>query len=200
MKKIILSYLLTVFLVNMSYTQEVVGTLKQFEECSKRANYQSEGCPDLENITYIKDVGNRLDKFVGIWEGTYNGKIYTFKFNKRTRYGDDKGDRVRDLLFGRMKVQTSNGKVIYNTLSESDDDKTYFFGKNFQRNTYMMNLIINTACNDSGVVFMEVYSKQPNKMRLYMDRDKIWYNPERCPNYETYEVTIPNEEIILTKQ
>ncbi|EFT35114.1 hypothetical protein RAYM_06297, partial [Riemerella anatipestifer RA-YM] len=157
-QRVILSYLLTVFLVNIVYTQQSIGTLKQLEDCVNRPNYQSEGCPDLEYLTYVKDVDNRLDKFVGIWKGTYNGKIYTFKFNKRIKYGSGKG-LYRDLLIGRMQVQDSNGKVTYSTLSERNDDKIYFHGDNFQRNIYMMNLIINTECNDSGVVFMEVYSK-----------------------------------------
>ena len=59
---------------------QVIGTLEQFEECSMRPNHD-EGCPDLENITYVKDINNRLDKLVGTWKGNYGGKQYEIKLN-----------------------------------------------------------------------------------------------------------------------
>ncbi|SDD87915.1 DUF6705 family protein [Riemerella columbipharyngis] len=200
MKKITLSYLLTLFIANMGTAQEKIGTLRQFEECVSRSNYQSEGCPDLENITYIKDVENRLDKFVGTWTGTYNGKTYTFKFNKRVKYSDGMGNRTIDLLFGRIKVEGANGEILYNTLSESNDSNTYFSGDNFQRNSYIMDFIVNTYCNDTGVVFLRIYDDQPNKMKVLFDRDRTWYDPKKCPNYETYETTLPQKSFVLTKQ
>ena len=46
-------------------------------------NRDTEGCPDLENITYVKDTNNRLDQFIGIWKGTYGGKQYEIKLEKK---------------------------------------------------------------------------------------------------------------------
>ncbi|MDY3348017.1 hypothetical protein PG605_12040, partial [Riemerella anatipestifer] len=174
MKKIILIILLGI--VHCFNAQRTIS-LAQAYEYSKSPN----GIP--EDVSYAKDINGDLNRFVGTWKGIYNGKTYEFNFVKKLN--DDKYEVRWDFLIGRLKITDRNGKIIYNTFNE-DDDKTYFSGWTFQRRTYMMDFIANTECNDSGVVFMEVYSKQPNKMRLYMDRDKIWYNPERCPNYETY--------------
>ncbi|SDD87947.1 hypothetical protein SAMN05421544_101107 [Riemerella columbipharyngis] len=189
------------FIANMGTAQEKIGTLRQLEECTHRPNHQSEGCPDLDNITYVKDVENRLDKFVGTWTGTYNGKTYTFKLNKRVKFGfGQRNGLYWDRLIGRMKVQGANGEVLYNTLSESNDSNTYFHGDNFQRNSYIMDFIVNTYCNDSGVVFLRIYDNQPNKMKVLFDRDRTWYDPKKCPNYETYETTLPQVSFVLTKQ
>lgn len=63
MKNIILIFLLAI----TSCKAQLTGTLEQFEECTMRPNQDQEGCPDLENITYVKDTNNRLNQFIGTW-------------------------------------------------------------------------------------------------------------------------------------
>ena len=70
----------------ISCKAQVIGTLEQFEECQTRPN-RDEGCPDLDNITYVKDTNNRLNQFVGTWKGNYGGKQYEIQFEKQLQWG-----------------------------------------------------------------------------------------------------------------
>lgn len=191
---------LIVSMFNMVYSQERIGTLYQMEECVNRPNHDEMGCPDLEDVTYVKDIDNRLDKFIGVWKGIYEDKTYEFRFDKKTKFGEY--EIKWDMLIGRLLVKNSSNVVVYNSLNTSDSN-TDMYGDNFQRNTYMFSWGSknNSYCNDSGVIFVEVKKNNPNKMRLHFDRDKTIYNAHKCPNYSTYRTVIPeNTELILTKQ
>ena len=39
-----------------------------------------------QNITQIKDVNGLLNKFIGVWKGTYNNKNYEFYIYKKIFY------------------------------------------------------------------------------------------------------------------
>src|SRR5438067_13183668 len=106
--------LIFVFLsIMISCKAQVIGTLEQFEECSMRPNRDQEGCPDLENITYVKDTNNRLNQFVGTWKGNYGGKQYEIKLEKKTNYkGDPNDDLSWDRIIGRIQVKDNSGNII----------------------------------------------------------------------------------------
>lgn len=160
-------------------------------------NAKPEGIP--EDVSYVKDTNKELDRFVGIWRGSYNGKTYEFRFEKKIQSATS----IKwDVLIGRVLIKNSSNIIIYSTLN-TPDNETYMDGYTFQRNTYMFHFfsVSTDYCNDSGVVFAEIKKDNPNKMRLYFDRDRTLYNPEKCPNYATYQTTLPeNIELQLTKQ
>ncbi|MEY8759710.1 DUF6705 family protein [Chryseobacterium tongliaoense] len=197
MKSIIL---FVVFFVSFSCKAQVIGTLEQFEECQKRPNRDEVGCPDLENITYVKDTNNRLNQFVGTWKGSANGKQYEIKLEKKTNYKDDPSDeRTWDMIIGRMLIKNSSGNIIYTSMNKPDKD-TYFFGYNFQSRAYVMSFIANSYCIDRGEVFIEISKTNPNTMFFHFSRDIGHYDPAKCPNFTTYVPVLPKEKITLTKQ
>lgn len=187
-------------LMIISCKAQVIGTLEQFEECRKRPNRDEVGCPDLENITYVKDTNNRLNQFVGTWKGSANGKQYEIKLEKKINYKDDPSDEMAwDMIIGRMLVKNSSGNIIYNSMGKPDKE-THFFGYNFQSRAYIMSFIANSYCNDSGEAFIEISKTNPNQMTLFFDRDKKSFNPAKCPNFSTYVPTLPKDKMTLTKQ
>lgn len=196
MKKIFL--IICVLIFTISCKAQVIGTLEQFEECSKRPNRGIDGCPDLDNITYVKDTNNRLDQFVGTWKGTYDGKSYEIKFIKELKYGDDgtKWDRV----FGKVLIKESKGNILHNTLNSQLSDVGLLRGDNFQSRVYVMGFVANAECNDSGDVVIEVSKNNPKLMYLHFTRDEDWYDPKKCPTYSTYVPLFPKDKMTLTKQ
>ncbi|MET3538248.1 DUF6705 family protein [Chryseobacterium limigenitum] len=194
-------FIFTFLLTIISCKGQVVGTLEQFEECSKRPNKDQEGCPDLENITYVKDTNNRLNQFVGTWKGNYNGKQYEIKLDKKInykKYPDD--ERSFDRIIGRILVKDASGNVIYNSMNKPDN-QTFFSGYNFQGRTYDMHFVGNYDCLESGDVFIETKVANPNEMTLFYNQDKDgWLDPAKCPNFATYGSLLPTEKMTLVKQ
>ena len=80
------------------------------------------------------------------------------------------------------------------------DNKTHFWGANFQHRAYMMSFVGNYDCLESGTVFIETLH-DPNTMTLYYyeDRDGL-LKIEKCPDYENYKSVLPFEKMTLTKQ
>ncbi|MCT2564275.1 DUF6705 family protein [Chryseobacterium herbae] len=192
-------FIFILFLKDIPCKSQVIGSLEQFEECSRRPNHGQEGCPDLENITYVKDTNNRLNQFVGIWKGIYNGKQYEIHFEKQLQWGDDiKWDRV----FGRMIIKDNFGNIIYNSLNKSLSETGLLRGGNFQHTGYVMHFVGNYKCLESGSVFIETSLHNPNEMKLFysQDNDGIITSPSQCPNFETFVPLLPTEKMILTKQ
>ncbi|MCA6069476.1 hypothetical protein JI747_020135 [Chryseobacterium sp. RG1] len=189
-------FILTLFLMIISCKAQVIGTLEQFEECASRTNHD-EGCPDLENITYVKDTNNRLNQFVGTWKGNHDGKQYEIYFEKKVQFGEDiKWDRI----FGRMIIKNNSGNIIYNSFNESDQNIS-FFGRNFQNRVYIMHFVGNYDCLESGNVFLETKINNPNEMTLFYSQDKDGLlNPAKCPNFSTFVSLLPTQKMTLTKQ
>ncbi|SHH71904.1 hypothetical protein SAMN05421866_3505 [Chryseobacterium oranimense] len=181
----------------ISFKAQVIGTLEQFEECQKRPN-RDEGCPDLDNITYVKDTNNRLNQFVGIWKGTYNGKQYEIHFEKQLQWGEDiKWDRI----FGRIIIKDNSGNIIYNSLNKSLTEAGLLRGGNFQNRVYVMHFVGNYDCLESGNVFIETRINNPNEMTLFYSQDKDGLlNPAKCPNFSTFVPLLPTDKITLIKQ
>lgn len=194
-------FIITFLLIIISCKAQVIGTLEQFEECSMRPNRDEVGCPDLENITYVKDTNNRLNQFVGIWKGNYGGKQYEIHFEKKNNYKHDPSASVSwDTIFGRMIIKDNQGNIIYNSINQLDKDIS-FSGDNFQHRAYIMTFVGNYYCLESGNVFIETRLNNINQMTLYYSQDKDGLlNPSKCPNFSSFVPLLPQEKMVLTKQ
>lgn len=194
-------FILTSLLIIISCKAQVIGTLEQFEECSMRPNRDQEGCPDLENITYVKDTNNRLNQFVGTWKGNYGGKQYEIRLEKKVNYKDDPSDdRSFDRIIGRIIIKDNSGNIIYNSMNKPDNN-TFFSGFNFQRRVYVMSFVGNYDCLESGNVFIEIRKNNTNEMTLFYSQDKDGLlNPAKCPNFSSYIPLLPEDKMVLTKQ
>ncbi len=149
-------------------------------------------CPDF---TYVKDINNSLDRYVGTWKGSYNGKNYEFRFIKKIAAGE----RIKkDKLIGRLLVTDNAGNIIYNTLNESDDE-TYLSGLNFVKSnvkTYTLSYVVKGGCYDYGDLYLRSKTSNVNELSLLFIRDSDLIDPSKC-NYSTYVTLIP-EKIAIT--
>lgn len=185
--------ILTIFAVLLSIACNAQVTISL--EQAAIYNKSDDGLPD--DISYVKDTNNKLDQFVGTWKGNYEGKSYEVSFIKKINYGEYS---VKwDKIIGRILIRDATGNIIYNSMNEPDD-KTYFWGINFQNNSYLMNFTSNSYCMDYGTVFLELSKTNFNQMNFYFHRSNETYDPAKCPNFETYKTILPPQEITLTKQ
>jgi len=159
---------------------------------------QCENKPDCPDYIYLKDTNNRLDKFIGIWKGTYaDGRIYEFHFTKKIN--DYSYGKYWDILKGRLLVKNSTGQILVNTLTASDEDALfsgYYFDKNLTK--YQMYYSGNAECNDKGYVYISIPDPgNPNQMKLYFMQDMDIV--ASCP--DNYKTVMPDAKTLtLTKQ
>src|SRR5690606_7232918 len=86
---------------------------------------QEKGIP--EHITYVKDVNNLFDEFLGVWTNQYDGKTYQFQINKFTDTLFD--GTLNDILLLRYKITDSNFQIIENTLLVPNESVRVIFGR-----------------------------------------------------------------------
>jgi len=156
-------------------------------------------CPDY---SYAKDINNSLNKYIGIWKGTYNGRVYEMKFNK-SLYEDFTGFK-RDQITGRLRITIPGSMpiTIFDNFNELEDSKTKFSGLNFQSNlqSYRMYFVGSSpqGCLNSGALHLRVSPTNPNEMKIFYWSDMDIVVGE-CPN--TFSQTFPEKQYItLTKQ
>lgn len=167
---------------------------------------QAAQCRDTPNCSmnydYAKDLNNTLNKYVGIWKGTYNGRIYEMKFNK-SLYEDFIGTKS-DEIKGRLRITTTGNLSlsIFDNFNEPDDAKTHFSGLGLTTDLQGYRMIfagpVPKGCINHGTVSLHINSNTPNQMKI-----KYWsYNDiavGECPS--TFSQTFPEEqEILLTRQ
>lgn len=159
------------------------------------AQCQPGSCP---TATYVKDINNLLNKYVGTWKGAFNGKNYEFKFVKKENFGFENNLKA-DRLIGTLKITNSNGAVEYDSFNKQDSE-TDFFGDNFQPNlkAYMIRFAGGKlGCIDYGYVYLRIKPETPNNMSVnfHPDNDIV---KQDCSNFKT---TLPDNQIIhLTRQ
>lgn len=156
------------------------------------------GNQTIQNVAYLKDIDNSLNKFEGTWKGEYDGKIYEFKFVKKSKYGENP---ARDIIIGRFTVKDSSGNVIYSTINKPDGE-TGLLGLNFQKNqkTYLIYYTgKNSICGDQGT--LNIYFKDPNnlkEMSLFLLGNGDIVANEKCKDYSP--LILPEKTLKVTKQ
>lgn len=187
--------ILTIFLafIALSCKSQTVS-LEQAVQCRDNPN-----CP--VNYNYVKDINNTLNKYVGTWKGTHNGRVYEMKFNKSLY--DDMGMK-KDEITGRLRITTTGNLplTIFDNFNEPDDTKTHFSGLGLTSDLQGYRMIFGGSspegCINYGTVSLRINPSALNEMRI-----KYWSNKDivvgECPS--TFSQTFPEQqEILLTRQ
>ncbi len=194
MKKIYLQLILLI--LSISVEAQVIISLEQAEAYL--------GTPDgiPEGITYIKDINNRLPKFVGTWIGASDGKIIELHLNQFLHLPENSDGFKLDQIAGRLLIKDQNtGIVLYNTLNVTNNEETWLEGHYFINNSYVM-IFSNkndTYCMDSGEVYLSLDNAMLTNMNLNFYRTQDIYIEGSCPNFDTYIPILP-KNIQLVKQ
>lgn len=166
------------------------------------ANYLDtpDGIP--EDVTYVKDINNKLPVFVGIWSGISEGKIIELHLNQFLHLPKSTHGFKIDQIAGRLLIKDQNTyEVLYNTLNITDNEKTSFIGFYFINGAYVMNFSNNndTSCLDIGEVYISVNASTLVNMTLNFYRSQDIIIEGKCPNFDTYVPILP-KTVRLVKQ
>lgn len=191
---LIMKNIITIFLALLAIScKSQIVSLETAAQCS-----EVNPCSDY---TYEKDINNTLNKYVGIWKGIYNGKVYEMKFNKSLY--DDMGLK-RDKITGRLRITTTGNPplTIFDNFNEPDDNKTHFSGLGLTGNLQSYRMIfagpVPSGCINHGALTLRVNPNTPDQMRIFYFSDKDIVVGE-CPT--TFSQTFPEQqEIFLTRQ
>lgn len=169
-------------------------SLEQAAQCQADPN-----CP--VNYNYVKDINNTLNKYIGIWKGTYDGRVYEIKFNKNLY--DDMGMK-RDRITGRLRITIPGNMpiTVFDNFNEPDDAKTHFKGLGLQSHlqayeTYFVGSSPK-GCINSGTIYLRISPTNPNEMKIFYWSDMDIVIGE-CPS--TFSQTFPEKQhVTLIKQ
>lgn len=158
---------------------------------------------DVPSGTYLKDINNTFDKFLGTWKWQEGNKILTFKIQKVTQYYYSEYNVFEDFIIGNYSY-TENGGSTYlvNTIIQNAgiNNKTlvplYTCGTLNQNeiNFTFHDIIFNKKSCDAVFKFLP---NSINQMKLTLSNHfKGYILPDLPPNPE---FSIPNN-VVLTKQ
>lgn len=169
----------------------------------------TEGKIDKPSGSYFKDLDGELDPYIGLWKGSWNGKILYMKFKKIKHTLDSPNDPhiiFTDRILGERKVIEADGTVSIDRISTFDNQNAEFNGINFkfsdpsQKQFYFVTGICGKTAN-LDITFLDAAKTQ---MSLH-----LIYNPstidDSCPYYNSvmqgndFPINFP-KDIVLIKQ
>ncbi|WP_027384748.1 DUF6705 family protein [Epilithonimonas caeni] len=86
---------------------------------------------DIPNNAYIKDINNELNKYVGLWKGSWNGKTLYLELRKFKTYSSIPGDThpyYVDGILGERKIINANGVIEIDRITSFGSDGAEFSG------------------------------------------------------------------------
>ncbi len=190
MKKILI--LGFIILLNLSCKAQTILPLEEV------AKYLDSGNGIPKNITYIKDVNNILDKYLGTWKGTYNSRNYEFII---TKYTSNYKNLLEDKLLMRYVISDSNGTIIEDTRALPDTSSYVIKGDYWEKSSYFLYYMgKESLCGQKGGIIIDI---QPNsndsKIRLFFMEQQEILSLKDCPNGNAIQI-MPVNDLILTKQ
>ncbi|WP_395049515.1 DUF6705 family protein [Flavobacterium sp.] len=190
MKKILI--LGFIILSNLSCKAQTILPLEEV------AKYLDSGNGIPKNITYIKDVNNILDKYVGTWKGTYNSRNYEFRI---TKYTSNYKNLLEDKLLMRYVISDSNGTIIEDTRALPDTSSYVIKGDYWEKASYFLYYIgKESLCGQKGSIIIDIQpNSNNNKMRLFFMEQQEIISLKDCPNGNAAQI-MPVNDLILTKQ
>jgi hypothetical protein len=180
------------------FTGFVFSCEAQILPIEKKIDFIIAGNGIPENIIYFQDHNNLLNKFTGIWKGTYGDKIFEFRILKNTY----KPGRIKeDILIIRYLITSVSGVIIEDTRDLTDSNPLVIKGDYIESSTYALRYIgTDIQCGQAGTIFIDwLKDSNKTKMTLFLEPEQMIISSEKCPN-GIVEQIIPQVQIILTKQ
>lgn len=188
------------FVMLSSSLMSQILTLEQLKEVKPedRVTFYDQ----INGIRHIKDVNGVLNKYVGTWKGSFDGKQLEIVFKKYTR---DISEYIKeyhpepllwDQLIAKYKLTDQNGVVLVNTLGLSDDSSNVLYKYLFyDLNTYSLRYHgVNSECGDNGYIYL-FYQGSATIHLVYSFVGSV------SPDCTTVAVpSLPLTTLVLTKQ
>ncbi|WP_139422067.1 DUF6705 family protein [Chryseobacterium mulctrae] len=160
---------------------------------------------DYENIpsySYIKDLNNELNSYIGIYKAIYQGNETTLYITKVEHILKERTTKTyyMDAIVVRYTVKNSSGTVLQDT--QNNLNNKFYSIRTFPQENIVALYYPGTNC---GVGYGTVYLSKinPNQIKwIYRPEGRIFVNKdEECPGNPDTKVYLPvTEDLIFTKQ
>jgi len=168
----------------------------QIEPVQNQINYRNSdnGIPEG---TYLKDVDNLFDPFIGTWTGTYNNNNYEFNVIETIKQTTNSS---RDRLLISYKITDAANNTIIDTTILPDDSIYQLRGDMFLGNGRTYSLFYagyESNCGQNGTVTIAVINNGTQmNLGLILTGDS---DLDNCPSGVAEQV-LPLDNMVLTKQ
>lgn len=159
---------------------------------------------NIPSGSYIKDLNNDLDFYIGTWMSTYRGKTVKLIITKEIKrpYELLGKSLFEDIISIRYEVRDQNNNVLESTLNYNfGSSKKYVIESNGLNYTNDLNLIYGGTDCKIGRGFL-IFKKNGSNQFLWSYKSRtIFVTDGSCPNYDNIHVYLPEtENLIFTKQ
>ena len=161
----------------------------------------------VQNGTYIKDMQNVFQPYIGTWKGvTSDNKEFTLqlvKFTKLLNTFPNGSYYYEDRLSGKYQLKDLNTNVIIsNTLNAVNYEDYRIYGIGEPDNGTFDFIFRDTICMNSLRIYLDNIPGSPNQLRYSSFYDS--YRSDDCPYANQTEIPLPIpgalKVVILTKQ
>jgi len=163
---------------------------------------------DIPNNAYIKDTNNKLDIYVGLWKGTWNGKTLFLELKKIKSYYSIPGSThpfYIDEILGERKIVASNGSIEIDRISNFGNEGAEFRGIGTSLiNGNWKRIYFNPKNMCGKTATLDITSFTGNQMILHFEYLPSFIDPNCQHNayveqYGDFPINFP-KDIVLTKQ
>jgi len=161
---------------------------------------------EVPNGAYYKDLNGELDKYIGLWKGTWNGKTLYLDLRKnKYKLGNDSNYIYRDMILGERKIINSNGNIEIDRISNFDYQHPEFDGIGFNlKNVNIKRLYFYPKNMCRKTATLDITNFTGNQMTLHFEYlpsiiDTNCQHNAYVDQYGDFPINFP-KDIVLTKQ
>lgn len=159
------------------------------------------------NGTYIKDLNNDFQHYIGVWKGEKYGKELTLEFVKFTKHtiSAPNGDYYyKDRLMVKYQVkEVATGAILSSTMNAINYQDYRFFGLGYPTNGSFDFSFTDTICDNSFLIIIEDVPNSINQLHYVALYGDDWTYYSNCSYVNRNDIPIPipfKIGMILTKQ
>ncbi|WP_284462468.1 DUF6705 family protein [Chryseobacterium sp.] len=157
---------------------------------------------EVPNYSYLKDLDNELDAYVGNYKATFQGKeiilFITKQENKLEKRVNIKF--YRDALIVKYIVKDPAGNILQDTKNNNLPDIELY---STRIRSYDKSVIFYYSGTNCGVGWGDVFLKKISNTQFSWEYrpDDMIITPERCPGNPDLTIYLPKtKDLIFTKQ
>lgn len=161
---------------------------------------------EVSQNSYLKDINNELDAYVGTYVGTYNGQLITLFITKEVKkYFDFTSVKIfKDVLSIKFIIKNSSGNTLQDTknmtMQPNQIRHTIYSMNTFPSQNSIWLSYGGTNCSvGNGIIIL----KQINVDKLSWEfrPNDIILDDSRCPPGTDIKIYLPEtKDLIFTKQ
>jgi hypothetical protein len=143
----------TIIILFIGFTS-FYGNSQSIISLEQYATYRCEDCVPPEDLVYVKDLNNTLEKYTGIWQGNDGATQVKYEIRKYLYIDDD--DFKQDGLIVRYELKNLNtNQIILSTMGLPDDNLRVMQGWNYIGNKYYANYLGYDGCGQYGWAILD---------------------------------------------